>query len=1170
MALSIRFPLYGSSLVTGPYNVSLSFPGQDSFISSSVGLEDKTALLVPNIGYIRKFVEGNLGISDGMFGESMFKNLSNPISAKNDNVFSSFTQNTGVDVGDVNKLKDKDGRIKIKSDDIKFELPSDVGLKMLETLVMKSIFETQKPYMDLASIIIDLVGDIEDVIARTAPLASVTPPSTKSKRPSVNDKDENGPRAIGFKGGNIKEKLQELKNLTSGGTGSDENGNIVKNGNVDENSTSGNQGSSNSDKYKILSTVYSTGQFNPSIDYKYVYIDLPPEVNDKPKLETPPVEENNFEKYKPKTLVFGIFDKDGVPINPSEKLTVKDNSGTETKTPYSKASWITQTDKWKLGNNNTIWPSFAQPFYVWEKGSKKIISDTQPDGYSIKKYKKGDKNIISKENAIEGNPVISRFGNVDNDEYLDYYVDILSYGLHQSGLPKEEQVSIRTEILKNLDIRAQLENTFLYGQLSETSIYKSDKNFPDLMRKIFKPFKIHSTEAEADEKLRSFAESKGETPGMIWINPETDYKLKVIKVTPSSVKPEEVDEILINGVPSGILDPSKLTNQSLQKNGRFSNGKYGHGSEEEPQEVDTVSRFMSTETDTDVYYIIEGVLMEEDGEDTEKTDPNANQNKSDSNKWYRLPHAVGVFKVFVNILVKIFSKLVPAASQLISLFGSPASFVTDIIISKLGEFFGPLSPDSTRKLKTSLNTSANQFNSKGEFLKAKKRPIKESKLNNFVFVGDDGGLTTIIDGTALIPFVIFGKDLSFGLDLKMGEIIKRPPVKLIFPDINIKSLKDNLQSLKPPFKDKTNRNELIPSLSNGGLSSEEAFRKTDTSYPFDTQPNNLRDSVSIKYSTGEYIPGVNYNYIYINEDVQNLLKEVDELVKKGDDESIVKSNLLINKALELDPENKYIQNKKKDLKGLLDKIGANTQPLLKLVLGIVTTPIKIIAGIVEYILDFFKSLSNPFTLPNKMTEFLSFKWIVDFFTPKFLLDMIGIKFDPLKISDWISKAFAKKDDGAWLLDGSVEIDDISEIINIAFIKPPPIYTVGMLRANPNIFSLILKPILCFIEKIINSIIKFIWAVLGIEAIIKVPQIKLCDDNLSPEELSELINNDNVDDLLNPDENTQNGINGNGDTKLDQFVYEIKLPNGEIVRKPNLEELNKFIQENEGFNFEKNF
>ena len=285
MPLSIKFPLYGSSLVTGPYNVSLSFPGPDSIISKSIGLKESSILLVPNISYITKFIEGNLGIADNMVKKSLFKNLSNPISTNSEEVFARFAENTNSGVGDINKLKDDKGRLKIRETDINLELDKDIGFKMFETIALKSIFETQKPYIELASIVIDSISDIEEIIARLAPLLSTSPLTTKSKKPSANSGSGKKPKAIGFKGNDSKEKIKELKNLTSGGVSSDNEGNVKNIDIIDSNITESNIGNLNTNRYEILSTVYSTGKFDPNVNYKYIYIDLPAELNKKPKLE---------------------------------------------------------------------------------------------------------------------------------------------------------------------------------------------------------------------------------------------------------------------------------------------------------------------------------------------------------------------------------------------------------------------------------------------------------------------------------------------------------------------------------------------------------------------------------------------------------------------------------------------------------------------------------------------------------------------------------------------------------------------------------------------------------------------------------------------------------------------------------------------------------------------
>lgn len=1345
MSLSIKFPLYGEGLLKGPYNVSLSFPGIDSIISKSIGINEKSALLIPNVNYITQFVEGNLGITDGIFKSMIFKNLSDPRSVKSEDIFKDFSKNTGTDVGDIEKLKDKKGKIRVKQSDIKFELPEDIGLKSFETIFLKSIFETQKPYMEVASIIIDSLVSVEDVIARLAPLLSISPLTTKSKKPRVNGGNGSNPKALGFSGGDTRKRLEDLKNLIN---------QTNQNSDLESNITNSDIGNSNKNRYEIISTVYSTGDFDPTVDYKYVYIDLPPNsVKNKIKLEEDTLEDI-FDKYKPKTLIFGIYDSNGILIDPNEKLKAKviRNGRTETvDTPYKKAGWILESEKWKLGNDKVEWPCFSEPYYVWKRGGSEKISKTPIKGYELKRYKSGDKNILTNQIAIEGNPIISRFENSDLSDYLNYFKTDISFGLYESKLPVEEQNKIRSELIDSLDIKTQLENTLLYGQISNNSIYKGSKKFPDLMRKVFKPYQIHSTEAESDPILKDYYALTGERPGMIWVNPETDYSLKVIKVVPAttielnsdskeSVKEiktvtlirnnsvfkfnddkefnvkiinqtnnninefttnrfelknwnypvetnqlnngesysieiygndpiyffksnidyswkfgniksniiklnndyfynESVEEngsvrkLTTNGIYdldnkgkvlvknnrvikwiyySSILDINNLPNLNQEKtftidskqltvsettieipsyfsditnnsvNGsiidknpyrlnkrltsstRFSNSKYGHGSSEEPQEVDTIKRFMLSEEDNETYYIVEGVLNSEYEKDI---DTNQNKNKSNNNDWYKIKDALGVFKVFIKLIIKIASKLLPEIVELIDLFTDPAKFVTDILIRKVKEYFGPLSSESIKKLKLALETSKDKFKTNREYVRSKQKHINESRLKNYVYIDKTTGvLKTLLDGSALIPFSLFGKDLSFGLDLKMSDVLTRVPVKLIVPDFDIKSLKENLQKLRPPFKSKTNSNNLITSLSNGSLSTESALKKLDQSYPFNDQFNVREEIVNIRYSTGEYIPGVDYNYIYVTEDVKLLIDQSDELVKKGDDSSLLKANELLDKAIDLDPKNNYIKTKKKSLLELLKKLGLTTQPFLKMLLGLTTLPIKIVAGVVKWIFDFFKSLVNPFTLPAKIVELLSFKWILDFFTPKSILNMAGIKFDPLLIKIIREQAFAKKANGEWLFPDKAEITNIGDIMSIQFLGKIPTYTYGMIRTSPNILTLFLKPVLCFIEKVINGIINFIWSILGIEAIIKAPQIKLCSDDLSPEDLSKAINNDNVEDLLNDSTDSTEGDGG----VSERFVYEVKLPNGEIVRKANLEELNQFIEENKQFNYEKNF
>jgi hypothetical protein len=307
-------------------------------------------------------------------------------------------------------------------------------------------------------------------------------------------------------------------------------------------------------------------------------------------------------------------------------------------------------------------------------------------------------------------------------------------------------------------------------------------------------------------------------------------------------------------------------------------------------------------------------------------------------------------------------------------------------------------------------------------------------------------------------------------------------------------------------------------------------------------------------------------------------------------------------------------------------LNSNTQPLLKMILGMVTLPIKVIAGVVQWIMDFFKSLTNPMALPGKIIEFLSFKWIMDFFSPKGLLKMAGIEFDPSLLPQWISQATMTKaasmninkpdvnkvekvkdvssndakaaaqekipklpkgvpnHNGSYALPDDFELVDLSKFLSISFLGHLPTYTAKDIRDQPKFPMKLLMPIICFIEKLINGFIDFVWSTLGIECIIPPPHIKLCSsddpDSMDPTELGKILNGET------PGVETPGGATSSvtvdfktdilatkpdfvSQTPLEKFVYEVKLDNGKVIRLADKESLDKFIKENKdvGFDFQ---
>jgi len=147
MSLPGLFPIYPDPLLV-KYKVSLALPPLPiSKISQEIGITASSSFLVPNVDFIQKFVEGDIGISDKMTKEAMFKTLNSPIAQKDEKVFKKFAEITNSKIPDVNTLK-QGGKIKLPKDKVSIESMEGVGFKGFEKTLLTSIFETQKPYFE--------------------------------------------------------------------------------------------------------------------------------------------------------------------------------------------------------------------------------------------------------------------------------------------------------------------------------------------------------------------------------------------------------------------------------------------------------------------------------------------------------------------------------------------------------------------------------------------------------------------------------------------------------------------------------------------------------------------------------------------------------------------------------------------------------------------------------------------------------------------------------------------------------------------------------------------------------------------------------------------------------------------------------------------------------------
>jgi hypothetical protein len=538
MSLSSQYPYYGP-LGSGNYNVSLAFFGPASEISKSLGLNSSTGLVLPNTDYIQKFAEGDLGISDGFIKNMLAKNFNSPIAQKDEKVFRQFAKINKIEIDDINKYK-KGNKFVFPKSEIK--IPDEfnmTGFKAFEKTTLQSIFETQKPFVEIVGIAIGSVAKAEDVIARVMPFFG-NPLTVKSRKPVGNaGAGSSRPKAIGYKGAaETKSSLQKLEAIrTKDDIQVNTNNTNPNNIDLTINTQTDNQSGITSTSWKIISTVYSTGTFDPNVEYNYTYINLPAD-KELPDVLEPDLEDtDSYQNYKPKSIIFGIYDSKGAPLDPNEFLTtigLQGNNRVDVITPFKKADWILRSPKWKLPEGVIEWPSFGTPNFIWEKntifGRETKVSKKSPGvGWSIRKYKPNDRNVITKEIAIPNDPVIQSFDATESTQYKNYYSDIIDIGLNNYEISTQEKIKRKSELTNQLDIRPQVELTFSWGHC-KSSVYK-DK-FPDTMKKSYKPYQIFIPEAAKDENLIKLANQKGEKAGLVWVDPEADYDLKIIRVDP--------------------------------------------------------------------------------------------------------------------------------------------------------------------------------------------------------------------------------------------------------------------------------------------------------------------------------------------------------------------------------------------------------------------------------------------------------------------------------------------------------------------------------------------------------------------------------------------------------------------------------------------------------------
>ena len=502
-----------------------------------------------------------------------------------------------------------------------------------------------------------------------------------------------------------------------------------------------------------------------------------------------------------------------------------------------------------------------------------------------------------------------------------------------------------------------------------------------------------NTEADGDKILPTFFKKKNfdirlDNMGTDKMNINSYIKLNTEGISKFKAQLSE----------NNIIPSVTISNDSLITNALFSKGKYGAGwaagtmkdnngnvvgtIEENPQKVGYTRRGQLTELDTETYFIIEGVKKTTNN--TQSPTAGGSEEGDDGGGFYFLPDALGIIPVVIKLAVSLFTELFPGIINLISLISNPMKFITDIITLKIKDPRSGFTvfSDTSLALLTQLPLLGNNF-------KAITGAVSASNLSNYIFVKPDGDYKFLLDGPAVIDFF----SLVFGINVALTD---RVPITPIFGDI------PNTDNLSEFLK-----NQKSDTITNDSDFSENDKSVTDNKTPVDpllggnneSIPNSVVSQVGklqsyeeiyITYPDGKK-EGISYDYIYVNEEITILIEDAKKL-KDGSTEDMKLATQKLQKAMDLERDKGIVRDNgdvvdfdeskvnqpllkmlQDEISSIMEMVGIANQPIFKMILGVVTTPLKVVLGIIKELMDIFKKFLNPLTLASALAEFLSFQ-----------------------------------------------------------------------------------------------------------------------------------------------------------------------------------------------------
>ena len=1027
---------------------------------------------VPDIEVIKKFAEGDLGIADSIFGNFMSKNAAG-LSGETAEIFNKLAQNTSNVSG---------------------------GLKGLEITTIKTMFETQKPYMDVALKVIESLTVVEDIIA-----VLLAGQEFQSLKPKTNKK------SLYSKLNGIKNDLKEVKKEIQPSFSSFKNvpENRRKDGiTLDELNELFTkkprqivEGNDDNYDWATVSAYYSTGDFIPGVPYNYTYINIidtekKGNVND---FDIPELKPND----NPPVIIFDIW---ADPLSNGNNIERISN-------PNLLPTGITLGDKWQ-----GVWETWSDSKTEFIKEYTLFINELLDDEF--------DKNNISEDNREEIRSIVLNAMPFDNQD-IDFYDEVKKSSFHKR----------------------------IYEELKRSNDSLSARKFAKTIDSIngfgYKPKKVNGN----------------------WIYPEADYNLQLVKVRPvkgatneqlSGNKPlvynydgENLDELLIKSDYSQsnyVYNESNKSNDFLKT--RFRKDKTGENVSSVDAKYGTTPNVYFR--DKGSFYIIEGVYKNR--KDVVGGSTNTVSGAGNDERWYRygagnirkgLSIAAATAK-FAKFGATFLPDVITTATTALETLNDPFNLIFEILMEKLGEGFEPFGPEFSEKFQ--------QLQSIKDNVEKRKFINEDNLLKNFVSLDRNFNYKFIFDGAAVMS--LFGFNFGIGINSLTPKLI-----------LDANGLPSLGCSENPPDRG----SDLSGNFSGQNLNADriggnpDGIRNNSGLNNATSQININNDTtfevVNIEYSTGDFVQGINYKYFYITLDNQSLtnraLANIENAKKISDPAEAIRLKLEamedLQKALVKDPGNMFLN---KQISELQKSDGVQVNMMIQFILNIVTLPIKIVICIIDYILDFIKSIIV-INLPKKIPELLSFDWILQFFKPTKVLELIGIKINPDFVPLWDAKSKISSPNFKF---------DASQILDAPFLGKLPLYSALQfpeLAKGGSKLGLSIGGIVTLLEGLINNILCFLFNVFNIDKIFECPSISLSrftDSTLSEEDRQKL--------LAEADFNFTNQDSNNkfNKSQLNQnvFVYEVTLDNGTVIKNLSYDELQAYVSSNRNLKYKYNF